>query len=233
MTNPTIDEYIRQGDAAFSIRVGCGATYYREVFKTHEARFEKTLPSATLSGEIEVRVHVCSLKPINPYKPVGLHEDYESRAFSLRASDFLAVGPRFRVQPDKKFDPLAVDVSSIMRIVRGKFEKGPFRVNLDWNQIRVELSEEDHASYGLVSARFPGMIHGALVLPVLYEAIVHMQKPKDEQDMREDLTWFKRLSSLLQTRDLQREPALVAAQKLLESPFSRVLADARRELEDN
>jgi len=233
VSNPTIAKLIQQADAAFVLRLGCGATYYRESFQAHESRLERVLPSAKLAGDVEVQVRVCALKKIAGYRPEGLHPDYEDHSFVLQAGDVLAIGPHFTVRADRQFDPLAVDIPSIMRIIRGKFEKGPFRVNLDSNQILIELSTEDHARYGIASNVAPGVLHAALVLPALCEAISHMRGRDEEHDTQRELIWFRRLEDLLERRNLEDESLVVAAQKLLEGPFSRALEDTLKGREED
>jgi len=233
VTNPTIAELVQRKDAAFTVRIGCGATYYRKSLQTHDARLQRILPSTRLCGDVELQVRVCSLKRIEGYRPVGLHEDYGDRAFTVQAGDVLAIGDEFVVRADKQFDPLAADMPSIMRIEKGPFEKGPYKVNFYGKQISIQLSVEDRARYGSVSAIAPGVIHAAIVLPVLCEAIAHVRN-RNAQDGMNDLQWFKRLEVMLEARHIdENESLVVAAQKLLDLPLVRAFDNILKGREDD
>lgn len=234
ITNSTIGRLIQDKEAAFTIRISCGATYYRESFQTHEAQLQILLPSAKLVGDVELQVRICALRKIESYRPEGLHPDYGDRSFSVQVGDLLAIGDDFAIRADKQFDPLAADIPSIMRVVRGKFDKGPFLVNFDTDQIVISLSAEDHERYGIASSVAPGVIHAAIVLPVLCEAIVRVRKPTDQDDMVAEMRWFQRLEAMLEARriDVDESP-VVAAQRLLEAPLKRALDDILKGREDD
>ncbi len=234
VTNPTIAGLIQQGDAAFTLRISCGATYYRETFQTHDAQLQHVLPSAKLLGDVKLQVRVCTLKRIENYRPEGLHPDYEGRSFTVQAGDVLAVGDDFTVKADKQFDPLATNIPSIMRIIRGKHEKGPFQVNFSREQIVIALSVEDHSRYGLASNVAPGVIHAAIVFPVLCEAIARVRNQSDENDMLAESRWFQRLKDMMEARGIEEDESLVeAAQKLLDAPLARALGDTLKGREDD
>lgn len=234
VTNPTIADMVRSQDAAFIARVGCGATYYREAFSAHGPVLEHVIPSAKLSGDVEIQVRVCALKRVDGYRPMGLHPDYGDRSFTVQAGDVLALGDEFTVRAEKQFDPLAADISSIMRVARGDREQGPFRVLFQSNQIRIELSREDYKRYGLASHAAPGVIHAALVLPVLSEAIAHVQNPAEQDEMMAEAKWYHRLKAMLEARRIENdETPLAAAQKLLDAPFSRALDNVLKAREDD
>lgn len=234
VTNPTIAGLVRNKEAAFTIRVSCGATYYRESFQSHDAQLQITLPAAKLLGDVELQVRVCALKKLEGYRPEQLHPDYGERSFSVQVGDVLAVGDDFAVRAEKQFDPLAADIPSIMRIVRGKRDKGPFEVNFDTDQILIYLSVEDHDLYGLASNVAPDVIHAALVLPVLSEAIARVRRRSIEDDMMTGLNWYRRLDAMLEARRIDEdESPMLAAQKLLEMPLSRALKNILKGSEDD
>lgn len=232
VTNSTIAGLVRNKDAAFTLRVSCGATYYRESFQTHDAQTQIALPAAKLVGDVELQVRVCALKKLEHYRPEHLHPDYGERTFTVQVGDVLAVGDDFAVRAEKQFDPLAADIPSIMRIARGQWEKGPFKVNFDADhQILIYLSTEDHDLYGLASNVAPDVIHAALVLPVLCEAITRVRR---EDDMVAGLNWYRRLAAMLEARGIDvDESPMLAAQKLLDMPLSRALKNILKGSEDD
>ena len=232
VTNPTIAELVRNKDAAFIVRIGCGATYYREAFSSHGSTLQHVLSSAKLNGDVEIQVRICALRKLESYRPMGLHPDYGDRVFIVQSGDVLAIGDEFTVRAEKQFDPLAADISSIMRVVRGNFETGPFQVRFLSNQIMIELSSEDYKRYGLASHAAPGVIHSSLVLPVLSEAITRVYNTSGQDDMTADARWYRRLEAMLNARGIERdESPLAAAQKLLDAPFSRALDNVLKALE--
>ena len=109
-----------------------------------------------------------------------------------------------------------------MAIQRGNHLEGPFEVTYDDEKIVILLSQSDHRDYLAVRGQKPaqGIIHGAVVLPVLADAIRTMRESASEY---EDRNWFGRLETILQARDLEQLDPLRAAQKILDSPASRTL----------
>ncbi|MBZ4416006.1 hypothetical protein [Myxococcus sp. RHSTA-1-4] len=232
--NPTIAGLIRQGEAAFTVRVTCGATYYRETFQTQEGQLRHVLPTSKLLGDVKIQVRVCTLKRLESYRPEGLHPDYEGRSFAVQAGDVLAVGDDFTVRAEKQFDPLATDIPSIMRITRGKEKQGAFHVDFTREQIVISLSHEDYARYGVASNVAPGVIHSAVVFPVLCEAIAILCRPPEENEFLVETRWFPRLKEMLEARGIDASESLViAAQKLLDAPLARALADTLKGREDD
>ncbi|WP_163863957.1 hypothetical protein [Myxococcus eversor] len=233
VTNQTIAGLVRDQKAAFTVRVGCGATYYRETFRTHEARLRLTLPSATLVGDVEVQVRVCALQRIEQYGPVQLHPDYGDRTFDVQAGDVLALGADYALRVEKQFDPLAADIPSIMRLQKGKHLSGPFEVNFGGEQIILILSAEDYENYGIASRNEPELVHAALVMPVLCEAIRIIRRRADEDEMMTGLNWFRRLAAMMDARRIdENDEVLTAAQKLLDMPLSRAFKSVARKSEE-
>ena len=145
----------------------------------------------------------------------------------------LALGPEYSVRAEKQFDPLAADIPSIMRIRRGTHGSGPFEVDFETSQIMITLSVEDHDAYGIASNSAPEVIHAALVLPVLAEAIARVRIRSSEETL-DQLKWFQRLDAMLEARRIEEdESPIQAAQKLLELPFSRALKSILKRNEDD
>lgn len=233
VTNPTIAGLVRDREAAFAIRVSCGATYYRETFRTHGGQLQIKLPSATLVGDVELQVRVCALNRIERYRPEQLHPDYGERTFDVQVGDVIALGDDFSIRAEKKFDPLAADIPSIMRITRGKHPDGPFEVSFGGDLILIALSGVDHDLYGLARNVAPELIHAALVLPVLCEAIRLVRRRSVEDDMLTGLNWYRRLDAMLEARRIEAdEEAILAAQKLLDSPLSRAFKGILKKIEE-
>ncbi|MCY1042595.1 hypothetical protein OV208_14820 [Corallococcus sp. bb12-1] len=234
VTNPSIASLVRDGVAAFTIRVSCGATYYRETFQSRSAQIQFTLPSSTLVGDVEIQVRVCSLQRLERYHPDQLHPDYGDRTFDIQVGDVLALGDDFSLRVDKQFDPLAADIPSIMRIMKGNNVSGPFEVDFWGEQIVVLLPADAHELYGIASNSSPELIHAALVMPVLCEAIRKVRQVSDEEATMVELPWYRRLEAMLEARRINDdESALSAAQKLLDMPLLRSFRSIVRKSEED
>ncbi len=227
--NAVVAELLRQGAAAYLLRIECGATMLREtrIFDRQDsARVE--LRADLLLGRVDVFTFVVATNAMEMYRPSGLSADYGDATFFIEAGDVLALGPEFIFSAEKEFDPLKGEIPSIMRVKGGDFE-GPFRVNFDTSLIEVQLGKTDWERYLKLKQTGSEVLHSALVLPVLTQAICEISSDLEKEsanEARSDLVWYKRLTMMLQMRGWDASASAVEwAQSLLDNPFQRT-ADA-------
>ncbi|RKH41314.1 hypothetical protein D7Y23_33270 [Corallococcus sp. AB050B] len=219
ISNITLDGFIRDGRASFAARVACAQTYFRESFVFAGNEHTIRIKASRLSERVEVSLRVCARKKIETYRPDGLHPDYGEASFLIDQGDVLAEGITKTFWATSDFDPLAGPVSSIMRIRQGDFDDGPFRVILESDRITIEMSKSDWKGYLFMRSQLPGVLHGAVVLPALTEAISGLRYRQDEL---QNFLWVERLKDILNAKKCsENDPAVVVAQRLLDGPFSR------------
>lgn len=230
-TNVTIATLIDQGLATFAIRVHCASTYFRRTWTSSRADVQIVIPASRLAETVKVRLRVIGRSPLESYRPQGLHSDYGDSTFSLESGDVLAEGEEVSFTAAKDFDPLAGAVSSFMRIECGDNDTGPFETRFYQSRILIRLARLDWANYQLIRSTAPQILHCAIVLPVLTEAI---QIVRDQRDEFRDLAWFQKVELMLDAAGISTdEPLLGAAQRLLQNPFSRAGQDAVKLLKED
>jgi hypothetical protein len=230
-TNPTILTLIRQGLAEYAIRVHCAATYFRRTWTSSTPAMLIRIPANRLIGTVRVRLRVMANASLPAYRPEGLHLDYGETAFPLERGDILAEGEEVAFSADKDFDPLAGAVSSFMRVECSEKDTGPFETLFDHPRILIRLPKLDWANYQLLKGSAPQILHSAIVLPVLVEAIQLVWEGRDEL---RDLGWFQKVELMLSAVGAQNgEPLVGTAQRLLQNPFSRTGQDAAKLIQED
>lgn len=219
-----VDQMVQDGDATWHVRIQCSRTYMRESFATNKQTLELRLRGEDYEGFVDVEVSVVAQKEIVDYRPEGIHEDYEDEKFLLRSGDVIGVGPTFRFLVDKVYDPLKAPVSSLVRITEGEHPDGPFTVTYDDDLIVVSLSKSDWHEYAGVRDRVPTVVHSAIVLPALAEAIRTINQ-------HTDTLWGGRLKDLLQANNIDQSAPLAAAQEVLASPITRTFNEVNATLD--
>jgi hypothetical protein len=212
--NPTFDSLLAEGSASWAIRVQCARTYFRHDFTSHVQDRDITLDGRDLEGRVDVEITLFAVKAISGHLPVGAHLDYGTTTFDLEPGEVLGVGPAFSFEIDKQFDPLRAPVASIMRISKGEHADGPFRVVLEDEFIEIILSHDDWMRYAGVRDRVPAVLHVALVLPALAEALRRIAEFSGRR-------WADRLRAIVEAREVDTTQPLEAAQILLQQPLTR------------
>jgi hypothetical protein len=229
VTNPTVQAYIDTGAAGFMIRVHSARTYFRWSWTTSEASLTIEVPAAKLGSQVKVAHRVVALKPIQGYRPQGLHPDYGDVRFALAPGDVLAEGAEASFDIDSDFDPLTGSVGSIMQVKQGDHSRGA-KVEFNVDKITIRIGKDDYAAYQSVRAGAPAILHSVVVLPVLVEAVALVQKGGD--GVHDDLLWSGRLRSMIDAKGISLDGSLVEiAQELLANPLQRSCEEARRHLD--
>jgi hypothetical protein len=222
--NEDIDSLINSGEAAWQIRVHCARTYMRESFIANGDSWAQKLSGPDYEGTVTIESNVIALRPIEQYLPVNSHDDYSGEKFDLSTGELLAVTSPSRFSVDKDYDPLKAPVSSFIKVIEGDHKEGEYKVVFDDDLIFVKLSKSDWLEYPGIRDRVPALLHSALVLPVLTEAIRCMGEYASTR-------WSGRLQDIVEARDIDVENPLEGAQKLLSDPLSRSFKSINLELD--
>lgn len=222
--HPDFDRIIDEEKAVWHLRTQCPRTYMRESFFASSPDYTFHLNGLDFEGMVNLEISLVTKTALNEYHPGGLHEDYGDERFSLISGEVIGIGPRYQFHVDKVYDPLKAPVSSIIRVEEGEHKEGPFNVSLDTDLILIHLSKSDYKEYAGITDRVPAVIHSALVLPVLADAIRQI-------DDYTDTLWGARLKDLLDARDIDTEAPLQAAQEILSSPIARTFGEVNMKLD--
>lgn len=216
--HPQIDAMCESGDVGWHIRAQCSRTYMRQSILVSEQETLFRLKGDDYEGALEIDVTLVAIADIPTYKPDELHADYGDATFSVSMGEVLGIGPSFRINVDKEFDPLKAPVASIVRITEGSHEDGPFALTLDDDLIIVRLSKSDWKDYAGIRDRVPTVVHSAIVLPALAEAISSITNFTHT-------LWGGRLQDVIDARGLDVTNPLATAQEALASPASRTFRE--------
>ena len=89
-----------------------------------------------------------------------------------------------------------------------------FECLLEEEYITIRLSKNDWRQYPGIKDRAEELLHSALVLPILVNAISVV-------DDYSEFLWASRLKAALAGKQIDQEDPLMAAQELLDSPIRR------------
>lgn len=231
-TNSAVMGLLAEQRAEFTVRVTCGATYFRRVWSTAGPGIDLEIPSTEVANELIVETRICARQPIIAYRPTDLHPDYGSASFAIETGDILAMADNFHVSVLHDWDPLTGPVESIVRICEGQIEAGPFVADFDSDYIEIHLSRRDWRLYNQIKQKYAPSLHSGLILPTLVEAIRRLTDDRVEVDDVSSLRWQVVVRKRLEQRGLVDPDPLQAAQLLLDEPFQRAVRNISERLEE-
>lgn len=222
--NGTIDGLVQEQAAAWTLRVHCARSYFRiEEYLTHDGD-GPALSVDQVEGDVLAGLFIVATRPIEGYRPEGLHEDYGDSVFEVSQGEVLASLGEFEFQIEPRFDPLRADPPSLIQFERSRGEEtGPFRVELAGDNIIVYLPEAEWLLVHAVQEETPDLLHSCLALPALADAL----RDLSEQDSRR---WAVRLKAMIHQRGISGLGGLDQAQELLKNPLTRGLTQLRQAL---
>lgn len=225
VSNAAISALLGAGVLGWAIRLHCKTTYFRRTWLTAGPEVTLKLPLSELAQSVEISVEVVAKQSLDQYCPSGLHPDFGDAKFKISAGDVVAIGPDTEIFVDLGFDPLKGEVSSIMVVQPAQVETGAFAVNFDAERIVISIPSLDWTNYKKVKNLNPAAVHASIVLPVLVEA-VSLVRDEQRGSAYAGLLWYGRVRAWLDARSLDPGEPLVAAQKLLDLPMTRMLNEA-------
>lgn len=222
-TNEYIADLIKKETATYCVEIQCSNTFFRFLQKTCSESIEITIPSDLLKEKVDVSFYICAVSKINDYRPRGTHADFDGETFNINCADILAIGGYASFVADKKFDPLNAPISSIIQIAKSKkIKDGEIQVNYDEDEkIIIELPEKDFEFYLSIKNNSSEMLHSAIVLPVLVDAIYEANGKGSGN--YQDSGWSNRLKQISISQNISMDVPFLAAQKILENPINRTL----------
>ncbi len=229
LLNKTLEKFIEQGKATYSIEVNCPKTLFRESFMFTETRKNIELNADDLRDQVEVGFFINATTDMSDYRIDGSNPDYGDNCFDISQGDVLAHGGRAIFMASKKWEDLK-SVGSFMVIDKYNKQKGPVKYDLSSDKIVVKLSESDYERYKS-SKNWPNIskiYHTAIVYPALIHSLNQMFSDDGESNYS-GLKWFDQLNVRLngsefakfEARETNDIPEI--AQMLLDNPTDRTL----------
>lgn len=221
LKNDSIEELIRNKQAAFVVQLYCRGTMFRKAYSTYEHIPDPIkIESIKLNQQVETDFFVCATEDIIEYKNEGFTEDFGDYSFSIEQGDILAIGGTGKFYANKSPEELKA-VSSFMNI-DSSGKKGTHMLNYyDGRKITILLSQEDYEMYQLVirNKYYIDTLHSTIALPALAEAIHFLDT--EESKMYSEYMWYDLLTDLI--NEFNEVDPLVTAQRILDLPVNRSL----------
>jgi|SRR4051812_35072004 hypothetical protein len=227
VSDGVIKGLVMAGSAHWVVRLHCAKTYFQRSWTTSDSSLHIAVPLDQVAQKLQVTVRLVATTALKKYRPERPHEDFVGATFDVAIGDILALATEATLFVDPAYDPLKGEVSSILRIDVGEKDTGPAEVDFSDDRIVVRLPKLDWENFKLLRNNVPHVLHSAIVLPVLVEA-VHLVREGD--DVHKGLMWFQRLEAWMAAQKLSSEVGLVqSAQALLGGdPISRTCNEGRR-----
>lgn len=232
LRNPAIEELLKREKASFITEVECRSTFFRESFSSRKRIERFIIPVKKLRERVTVGFYICADHEISSYNPSDPHPDYGKAKFEVGPGDVLAIGGYCSFIAEKNFDPLRPPVSSFMSIREGGHHEGPMQIDYENEKITIILSKDDWRNYLEVRNQksIESILHSSIVFPALIDAIHQIQGAGRDY---EDMNWFGRLETILDSKGLREKEPFEVAQKILENPANRSFQGVASLLEIN
>jgi hypothetical protein len=216
----TIQQLVAEDKARFIVEVSCKATFFREVFESKGNYATFTVAASDLRGQVAVSAFICTTVDVAGYDPANVHPDLSGGVTDLAAGELLADGGTGSFVAEKDFDPMRAPISSFMRIREGSARTGPALIEYQNEKILIQLAKDDYAAYQTLRGwdGVSGILHAAVVLPVLIDTLHLMQSSTREY---QDYEWYGRIQQICNQKQLNMSEPLESAQKLLALPLTR------------
>jgi len=230
-SSKTLNAIVEEEKAAYTAHIECSNTLFRKAFSFREGKKTITISKEDLNDLVEVNVFVCATKKISGYSIEGAHPDYGTATFEISPGDMLAISESYVFPAENEFDSMN-RVGAIMTIKESSSdEEAPMQIEPNGEKVVILLSKADFREYKTIRAgseSLAGPLTCAIVLPALMEAVGILKAREDDEDASEHpYRWMRILSERIEASGLKDEDILIIAQRLLELPIKRALAETR------
>jgi len=208
VSDPKLDQLVKNGDAVFALHVECPATRYRTLVKFKGPEYSFSVPAARLEGRFQVCAFILAEHDIR-YQNPNFHPDYEGATFLVRNGDILAVDETRTFYAEIIPDTLK-QIPSIFTIAKNTFQDAPpIDADAQEDKIVILLSPQEYERY-LHLRNDPALrplLNSMIVSPAL-TYILDLINPEHEANGpsdREDLRWYRVLSGKLKEHGIHLE----------------------------
>lgn len=229
LDNPQLLQLIEEEKAEYVLHIECSLSAFRCVIASKTPSFKFDLEDSRLLDKVSICSFLLAKTDITHYTNEDFDDDYMDTTFPCEKGTILAVGSQsvFSVEKDK--NDLA-SVPSIFKIYLKLDHEGQgAMIELDDNDIKIGLSQEDYKNYQLQCRSHTKVVNAFLILPTLIYALDYLKTDFIEL---EDLKWvqalkvaFKRGGQTLNQALLDSTPSVTLAQTILQNPISSAFSE--------
>ena len=232
LSDPDLLELVKRKLARYVLLVRATKTRFRELLESAESHIEKNFSGGELSGRVEILPLLVCTQRLEGFGADGWHEDFSGRIFDIETGSVLAED----VPKEYWIDTMdEAPIGSIFEHIEDRnLEDGIWQCRLDGDRVQIAMSALDSQRYAGAREMANGRPEGQYLMNGLYlPALVYVLNLADHQkDEYSGYRWFASLDRRLEEVGCQSlgsgsPDRLSDAQKLLESPFSRmpIIAD--------
>ena len=237
LSDPDLQKLIRNGVARYVVLIKASKTHYRGLIKTSEIYIRKQFDQGELSGRVEFAPFLVCTQELPEFRADGWHADFDGLTFDIPAGAVLAED----IPKDYWVD--TADETPLGSIFGHKtntnLSDGKWECELLEDRVWIVMSQSDTDRYRLARNTMNNQPEGqylmnGLYLPALLTVLNETDKnPEEYRNFR----WFSSLDQRLQavgcsplgSNDYNR---LIDAQKVLESPFSKMPMIAKADVSE-
>jgi len=227
LAQPDFLALIAAGQATPGVIVECADTYFSKLVSLTTAGGEIRFDPGAVSGRVVLRPAVWSKQVVRNFGPRSLHPEFGQLIPVIEAGTILALADEQVIEVGRdKLAPLeTIFELSVNEIV----PEGEFLVDLEAERIRIAAGKAAHGDIsGMRNSRDGrAVLLSSVYLPALISVL---QSIKGGGALYESRRWHRIFTAKMTSLGIDVEACepLVAAQKLLKSPFSRTAAVYRK-----
>lgn len=234
LENQGLKELIENGLAAFSVRVECPPTCYREIITFNS--FEKTvrIPASAVDIRLQIESFIVAIQDIDNYTNKNFNPEYGDIPFHLEKANILAVGSYVEIKVEKDSDDLANIPSIFLVIPRKDAESNDIIIDITGDLIKILVPSEEYKDF-LNANRiefYKPTLHSILIIPSLIKALEEVKYNVESSEELEDKKWFRAIEKAVREKykaKLDKEflfsiETEQIAQRLMDYPINKSLS---------
>lgn len=222
LTEETLSKHLAEKRAKACLFITCLETYYNRLHEIDSSIGELEVDQGLLSGNVNLLPLIIAAEEGIILSSDKLHEDFHNLKFHLGNGEILAIGNEFQINVGR--EKLAPIESIFEMAINNDVPPGQYRVNLDEERITILAEKETYTSIYNMRYTAPGkpILLNSVYLPAVMEVLTVLQQ---DAASYQDKRWYKVFEAKCaqENIDLANPDLLKDSQKLLKSPFNRVV----------
>ena len=227
LSDPDLLRLVTDGAAQYVLLIRASKTHYRKPIRSVDAHIDWSIPAGVLSGRVELSPFLVLVQDMKGFVAAGWHPDFAGRAFDIAAGSVLAEDqPKVYWVDTADEAPLG---SIFEHVIQPDLADGRWECQLDRERVAIAMSQTDSQRYQVARSQSNHQPEGQYLMNGIYlPALIHVLTAADQdEETYGGRRWFASLDQRLEAVGCEplgskHSNRLVDAQKVLESPFSKM-----------
>lgn len=227
LSDPDLLRLVATDAARYVLLIRASKTHYRELIRSDSAHIDTSILAGVLSGRVELSPFLILARDVLGFHAHGWHSDFEGRTFDIAAGSVLAEDqPKYYWVDTADEAPLG---SIFEHLPQAGLADGHWQCQLDRERVAIAMSQADSKRYRAARSQANHTPEGQYLMNGIYlPALIHVLTAADRDvDTYGGRRWFASLDQRLEAVGCQplgskHADRLVDAQKVLDSPFSKM-----------